>query len=68
MRVWFLGIGMEGDGDLRGGAQSPAVIDGFDDCFHLVLGWAIWGHDLHEGKEEGAVFVGGPLGCHGWGE
>jgi hypothetical protein len=52
---------------LRSGSQSPAVISGFDDCFELVLGRAVGGHDLDEGEEEGAVFVGGPLGCHGEG-
>jgi len=62
-------MGFEGFGRmwgfLRSGAQSPALVDGFGGGFELVLRGAVGGHDLDEGEEEGAVFFGGPLGCHG---
>lgn len=49
---------------LRGCADSPAVVYGFDDGFELVLGGSTGSHDLDEGEEKGAVFFGGPLRCH----
>lgn len=51
--------------DLRHGADGPAVIGGFDGGFELVLAWTRGRHGLDEGEEEGAVFDGAPLGCHG---
>lgn len=51
---------------LRDGAEGPAVFEDLTGAVELVLGWAVGRHDLHEGKEEGAIFVRGPLGSHGW--